>query len=64
MTARIDHPSRGLYAFFQEEDGGTGAVNFMAATMAISIPFGLMFYSIYDALCDAGRYASFLLGLF
>lgn len=62
MTATV-FSSQGLREFLQEEQG-YGAINFLAATMAISIPFGLMFYSIYDALCDAGRYASFLLGLF
>jgi hypothetical protein len=54
-----------IAAFIQDESGAIyGAASYMAATMAISLPLGLMFYAIYDTLCDAGRYTNFVLGLF
>lgn len=54
-----------IRAFLWDEAGALyGSYGFIAVTITISIPLGLMFYSIYDSLCAAGRYANFILGLF
>jgi hypothetical protein len=55
----------GVREFLSDESGAIyGATSYMTATMAISIPLGLILYAVYDALCDAGRYANFVIGLF
>ncbi len=41
-----------------------GVTSYIASTMAIALPLGIILFGVYDALCDAGRYANFVLGLF
>lgn len=54
-----------MWAFLCDEEGALyGVASYMAATTAISIPLGLLFYTFYGSLCDAGRYANFIIGLF
>lgn len=53
-----------LADFLRDESGAYASTSYIAATVAISIPLGLMFLSIYESLCDGGRYANYLIGLF
>lgn len=54
-----------LKAFWRDERGEAYvAHSYLGAALAISIPLGLMFYSIYESMCSAGRYADFMLALF
>lgn len=61
----MTQPLVSLEAFLKDEEGAVhGAIGYMAATLIVSVPLGLMFLSIYEALCSAGRYSNFILGLF
>jgi len=57
--------SQCVRTFLREETGSIGgATSYMASTMAIALPLGIILFGIYEALCDAGRYTNFVLGLF
>lgn len=60
MTSWTQHWRR----FLRDERGFSGVSTYVASTMAISLPLGFMFYQMYLSLCDGGRYANYLLGLF
>lgn len=60
MTSRSAHWRR----FVNDERGFSGVTTYVGTTMAISLPLGLIFYTIYVSLCDGGRYANYVLGLF
>lgn len=65
MAAATKQSWGSLRSFFQDEAGAIyGSTSYVTTTVAVSVPLGLMFYSIYDALCTAGRYTNFMLGLF
>lgn len=61
MTPR----ARSLHAFWQDNSGELYAsTSYLLTTLAVSVPLGLGFYAIYDALCSAARSTNFVLGLF
>jgi hypothetical protein len=54
-----------LRSFLNEEEGALPiSTGYLMVTMAASIPVGFALYSIYEGLCKAGWFASFVLGLF
>lgn len=54
-----------LRSFLLEEEGALPvSTGYLMVTMAASVPLGLALYSIYEGLCQAGWFASFVLGLF
>lgn len=53
------------FEFASDEQGEIAPVtSFLMATLSISIPMGYMFLRIYFSMCDAGRQANLLIGLF
>lgn len=58
-------PTLKLRQFWEEEAGAIyPTTSFLMATLVIAIPLGMMFLAIYDSLCEGGRQANLLLGLF
>lgn len=56
---------RVLRSFLKDEEGALPiSTGYLMVTMAASIPVGWALYSLYEGLCKAGWYASFILGLF
>ncbi len=54
-----------LRGFLRDEAGNAYVTtSFLMVTLMVSIPLGMMFYSIYGALCRAGYSANLILGLF
>lgn len=54
-----------LRQFWIEEAGAIyPATSFLMATLVIAIPLGMMFLSMYESLCEGGRQANLLIGLF
>lgn len=52
-------------SFLRDEEGALPiSTGYLMVTMAASIPLGFALYSIYEGLCQAGWFASFVLGLF
>ena len=54
-----------LHCYLRDEAGALPiTTGYLMVTLAASIPIGFALYSIYEGLCQAGTFASFILGLF
>ena len=59
------NPIVSLRQFWAEESGAIyPTTSFLMATLVIAIPLGMMFLAMYDSLCEGGRQANLLIGLF
>lgn len=64
-AAQRSHILQLAFAFAGDERGEIAPVtSFLMTTLSISIPMGYMFLRIYFSMCDAGRQANLLIGLF
>lgn len=54
-----------LLSFLWEESGDIyPTTSLIMSTLVIAIPLGMMFRALYSSLCEAGRQANLLIGLF
>jgi hypothetical protein len=65
-SARHESPERTmLRRFWREEEGDIyPTTSLLMSTLVIAIPLGLMLWAIYGSLCEAGRHANLIIGLF
>src|SRR4051794_26237400 len=63
MSRRIG--TRNLSSFWREERGDLHpTTSLLVSTLAIAIPLGLMLWAIYGSLCESGRQANLMIGIF